>query len=328
MKPLVLAICFFATLFLSMSLFGERARRRRRVLAQLDRLVQARAARVAGADADGEGQRAAFVRAAVRARLAGLIAKLMEGRPSATALGRRLRQAGWKIQPSEFVLISLGAALAGLALSLLLVPDSAARLLLAALAGAIPYFRLVQRIAARRKLIEAQLVDALSLISNALRSGYSFLQALDVAARELPEPIAGELEQVLRETRVNISVEAALANMVERTGSQDLDMAVTAIAIQRQVGGNLGEVLANISETIRERLRVRGEIRALTAQGRISAWIVGLLPVVLAVVIYLLNREYIGVLFVHPVGRLALILAVLMELVGVALIRRIIQIEL
>lgn len=326
MKPIVLGICFFATLFLSMFLFSERARRRRRVLAQLDRLVQARAAR--GAPADGEGQGVVSLRSAVRARLAGLIARLMEGRPSATALGRRLRQAGWKIQPSEFVLISLSAALAGLALSLLLVPDSAARLLLAALAGAIPYFRLVQRIAARRKLIEAQLVDALSLISNALRSGYSFLQALDVAARELPEPIAGELEQVLRETRVNISVDAALANMVERTGSQDLDMAVTAIAIQRQVGGNLGEVLANISETIRERLRVRGEIRALTAQGRISAWIVGLLPVVLTVVIYLLNREYISVLFVHPVGRFALILAVLMELIGVALIRRIIQIEL
>lgn len=326
MKPIVLGICFFATLFLSMFLFSERARRRRRVLAQLDRLVQARAAR--GAPADGEGQGVVSLRSAVRARLAGLIARLMEGRPSATALGRRLRQAGWKIQPSEFVLISLSAALAGLALSLLLVPDGAARLLLAALAGAIPYFRLVQRIAARRKLIEAQLVDALSLISNALRSGYSFLQALDVAARELPEPIAGELEQVLRETRVNISVDAALANMVERTGSQDLDMAVTAIAIQRQVGGNLGEVLANISETIRERLRVRGEIRALTAQGRISAWIVGLLPVVLTVVIYLLNREYISVLFVHPVGRFALILAVLMELIGVALIRRIIQIEL
>lgn len=326
MRLIVLGVCFFATFFLSMSLFGERERRRRRVLTQLDRFVQTRATRVAPAEAGGES--ASSVRATVRARLAGLIAKLLEGRRSATALGRRLRQAGWKIQPSEFVLISLGAALAGLALSLLLAPDIAARLLLTVLGGAVPYLRLVQRIGARRKLIEAQLVDALSLISNALRSGYSFLQAMDVAARELPEPIAGELEQVLRETRVNISVDAALANMVERTGSQDLDMAVTAIAIQRQVGGNLGEVLDNISNTIRERLRVRGEIRALTAQGRISAWIVGLLPLVLTVVIYLLNREYISVLFIHPVGRFALILAALMESVGVALIRRIIQIEL
>lgn len=325
MKPLVLGICFLATFVLSLLLFDERSRRRRRVLAQLDRLVQARAVRTAEDAAEPGG---ISLRSAVRDRLAGLIAKLMEGRPSATALGRRLRQAGWKIQPSEFVLISLGAALAGLLIAMLLVPDTAARLLLAALAGGLPSLRLAQRVTARRKLIEAQLVDALSLISNALRSGYSFLQALDVAARELPEPIAGELEQVLRETRVNISVDAALGNMVERTGSQDLDMAATAIAIQRQVGGNLGEVLTNISETIRDRLRVRGEIRALTAQGRISAWIVGSLPAVLTVVIYLLNREYMSLLFVHPVGRFALILAALMELIGVALIRRIIQIEL
>lgn len=326
MRLAVLLICFFGAYAIGVIFFGEGARSRRRVRRQMESLLGGRgtrAARELSQPADG----GLAVRKPLTARLTGAIGKLVEGRPAADSLATRLRQAGWKIQVSEFVLICAVAAVATFALSLLLIPDALVRLVAAVAGGLAPFVRLAQRTTARRKLFEAQLIDALSMIANALRSGYSFLQAMDVAARELPEPISGEFEQVLRETRVNISVDDALAGMVVRTGSPDLDMAVTAISIQRQVGGNLGEVLENISTTIRDRLRVRGEIRAITAQGRLSAWIVGLLPVVLTLVIYLMNRAYMQVLFTNTVGKLALGLAVVMECIGIFLIRRIIQIE-
>ncbi|MGE5559826.1 MAG: type II secretion system F family protein [Chloroflexota bacterium] len=328
MKGIVLLIVFCGSLAAGMIWFGEGERRRRRIMTQLGKLVQGRATRGEHApSAEEAGREPATGVKKLSRGLTALIAKLVEGRPAAATLAVRLRQAGWRIQVSEFLYISLVSALVGFALSLLIAPDLLMRAMLVIAGALAPYIRLLQRTAARRRLFEAQLIDALTMIANALRSGYSFLQALDVAARELPEPIAGEFEQVLRETRVNISVDEALTNMVGRTGSADLDMAVTAITIQRQVGGNLGEVLDNISNTIRERLRARGEIRALTAQGRLSAWIVGLLPVTLTTGIYLLNRSYMQVLFTHPAGRLALALAALMEFIGVFLIRRIIEIE-
>lgn len=326
MRPIILLICFAGTFFAGILLLGEGERRRKRIIAQMGLLVRNRATHaVHDGIESGSGQQS--VRKTVSARLTTLIGKLVEGRPAAASLAMRLRQAGWKIQPSEFLLISAVTALCGFALSLLIIPDAIVRIIVTATVSFIPYIRLIQRTTARRKLFEAQLIDALTMIANALRSGYSFLQAMDVAARELPEPIAGEFEQVMRETRVNISVDDALANMVERTGSPDLDMAVTAISIQRQVGGNLGEVLDNISSTVRERLRVRGEIRTLTAQGRMSAWIVGLLPITLTFFIYLINRDYMQVLFTHPAGKFALSLAALMEFIGIFLIKRIIEIE-
>ena len=124
-----------------------------------------------------------------------------------------------------------------------------------------------------------------------------------------------------------ITMENALGNLAKRIDSEDLDLVLTAVLIQRQVGGNLSEVLDNIARTIRERVRIRGEIRTLTAQGRISGVIVSLLPVVLGLVIYVLNPEYIGLLFVHPIGKLMLGVSLLGQIVGIIVIRRIVDIE-
>ena len=177
------------------------------------------------------------------------------------------------------------------------------------------------------KLFNRQLGDALIIIANSLRTGYSFMQAMDMVAREMKPPISSEFSRTVKEMNLGTTTEIALGNMAKRIDSEDLDLVFTAVLIQRQVGGNLSEVLDNIARTIRERVRIRGEIRTLTAQGRMSGLIVGLLPVAMGFVIYLLNPEYIRVLFSHPIGRLMLIAATVSQVIGIILIRRIVDIE-
>lgn len=175
--------------------------------------------------------------------------------------------------------------------------------------------------------IEQQLPDTLALISNTLKSGYSFLQAIDAAAKELPPPVSLEFQQILREINLGVNTEKALESFNQRVQSPDLELIVLAVLIQRQIGGNLSEILDNISDTIRSRIKIKGEIKILTAQGRVSGLIISLLPVVLGVVLYFLNPSYILTLFRHPLGMGMLVLAILMQAIGIFLIRRIIRIE-
>lgn len=233
-----------------------------------------------------------------------------------------LRRAGI---PGAAVLLSLlgGAALGWAALR------SPAGGLLGAAAGAIlPPAYVHRRTQMRLRAFQNQLADALTLAANGLRSGYSFLQALDVVGAELPPPAGEEFAQVVRETRVGIPLEDALANLLERVPSADLDLMVTAVLIQRQVGGNLAYIFDRISETIRERVRLQGQMRAITAQGRLSGWIVGLLPPALGAVLFIVNPRYIAPLFSEPAGRAILGVALFFELLGAWVIRRLVRVEL
>ncbi len=151
----------------------------------------------------------------------------------------------------------------------------------------------------RMQAFDGQLSDTLNLWVNALRSGYSVLQSMEAIATELPAPVSVEFERVVQEVRLGLSVEQALANMHRRVPSEDLDLVITAVNIQREVGGNLAEVLDTISFTIRERVRIKGEIRTLTAQGRVSGWIISLLPIALGFVLFLINPEYVSELWVR-----------------------------
>lgn len=175
--------------------------------------------------------------------------------------------------------------------------------------------------------IEQQLPDTLALISNTLKSGYSFLQAIDAASKELPPPVSLEFQQILREINLGVNTEKALESFSKRVQSPDLELIVLAVLIQRQIGGNLSEILDNISETIRSRIKIKGEIKILTAQGRVSGLIISLLPVALGVILYFMNPSYILTLFQHPMGLGMLGLAALMQAIGIFLIRRIIRIE-
>jgi tight adherence protein B len=179
----------------------------------------------------------------------------------------------------------------------------------------------------RIKLLNDQLGDAISLISNSLKAGYSFFQAIDATSTEMSGSIAEEFAQVKKEINLGLSTEYALENLVKRVESDDLELMITAILIQRQVGGNLAEILDNISETIRERIRIKGEVKTLTAQGRMSGLIISILPPAMGVVLALINPKHIGVLFTSKLGLMMVGISIIMELLGIYFINQIVKIE-
>lgn len=179
----------------------------------------------------------------------------------------------------------------------------------------------------RQEAFRRQIVDALTLISTSMKAGYSFIQAMDMVAREVPAPLGEEFGMAVHEMSLGATVDESLEEMVRRVGLEDLGLVVTAVLVQRQVGGNLTEVLDTIAHTIRERQRIQGEIKTLTAQGRISGIIIGLLPVGLTMFISLLNPTYMSTLFQSSLGLFLLFLGCCGEITGVLLIRRIIRIE-
>ena len=248
----------------------------------------------------------------------------------------RIAKADVKLRVSEYIGLRIGLGLLAGALVYLLLGRVALFGIFALIAGSfIPPIYLT--FAARRRLraFEDQLSQTLNLWVNALRSGYSVLQSMEAIATELPPPVSTEFERVVQEVRLGLSVPQALANMLRRMPSEDLDLIVTAVNIQREVGGNLAEVLDTISFTIRERVRIKGEIRTLTAQGRLSGWIVSLLPIFLAFVLLGINADYMSQLWVDlpprigpiPCGWIVIAIGLIMMGIGIYIIQRIVDIE-
>ena len=149
----------------------------------------------------------------------------------------------------------------------------------------------------RIKSFNNQLGDGITLMANSLRSGYSFLQSMDLVSREAPAPMSSEFRRVVQEIGLGLSTEEAMGNLLRRVPSDDLDLLITAVNIQHEVGGNLAQILETIGHTIRERVRIKGEIQVLTAQGRISAYVITALPILLAIGITLLNPDYMAPMF-------------------------------
>ncbi|MCS7178500.1 MAG: type II secretion system F family protein [Anaerolineae bacterium] len=179
----------------------------------------------------------------------------------------------------------------------------------------------------RLKAFNDQLGDIINMMVNSLRAGYSVLQAMEVVAREMNPPASEEFDRVVKEAQLGLPLDRALDNLLRRVPSDDLDMTVTAIKIQQEVGGNLAEVLDTISFTIRERVRIKGEIRALTAQARYSGYVVSLLPVGVAGIVYMINPGFMGPLFQDPCGRIMLVVAGITMTIGFFTMRKIADIE-
>ena len=239
----------------------------------------------------------------------------------------QLVQAHLPIKSEEYIAINIIIFLAAAVVFLVFTESLAGSGALALLAACAPGIYVNSRRKSIIQKIDQQLPDTLALISNTLKSGYSFLQAVDAASRELPPPVSLEFQQILKEINLGVNTEKALESLSKRVQSQDLELIIMAVLIQRQIGGNLSEILDNISETIRSRIKIKGEIKILTAQGRISGLIISLMPVALGVILYFINPKYISVLFNHPVGWGMIGLAVVMQGIGIFLIRRIIRIE-
>lgn len=179
----------------------------------------------------------------------------------------------------------------------------------------------------RRSKINDQLPDLLQTLAGGLRAGQTFIQTLDSAATELGEPFRSELLRSLRELELGVSVEEAFEGLRERIADDDFDLVVDAVLIQRKVGGNLAEILTNIAHTIRERIRIRGEVNALTGQARLSGWVLGLLPIAVGILVYMMNPEYMGPMVTEPIGIAALVGAGISEIFGMLVIRKLADVK-
>lgn len=225
--------------------------------------------------------------------------KLLSGRSFFEPIRTRISKADVKLRVSEYFMSMGVAGLAVSALAYLWINKNPIVLIVAFVFGMrIPKIYINFTANKRMQTFDNQLGDTLNLWVNALRSGYSVLQALETIATELPPPVSKEFERVVQEVRLGLSMSQSLGNMYNRVPSEDLDLVITAVNIQREVGGNLAEVLDTISFTIRERVRIKGEIRALTAQGRASGWIISILPIALGLLLYIINPTYVSELWV------------------------------
>jgi tight adherence protein B len=157
-----------------------------------------------------------------------------------------------------------------------------------------PRFYVARKQGQRLRGFENQLPDTLSLWVNALRSGFSVLQAMESIGKESPEPTATEFKRVVQEVQLGIPMEDALAHLISRLPSEDMDLVVTAVNIQREVGGNLAEILDSIGHTIRERIKLKGEVRVLTSQGRITGWVISMMPILLTLLLMVISPDYMG----------------------------------
>jgi tight adherence protein B len=250
------------------------------------------------------------------------------GRGFAQNISTQLARADLKITPGEFIVLTITSIL-GTGLITYVVMH---RNLILTLGGLVlgfflPRFYVKFRQAKRLRAFNSQLGDAINLLANGLRSGYSLLQAMDAVASEMPPPISEEFQRVVREIGLGLSNERAMNNMLRRIPSDDLDLMITAINVQHEVGGNLAEILEVISHTIRERIRIKGEIRVLTSQQMLSGYVVSFLPIGLGLLLYLMNPEYMGAMFQEPCGWAMIAVGLISMTVGFVIIRKIVNIE-
>ncbi|MDC8758023.1 type II secretion system F family protein [Janthinobacterium fluminis] len=252
--------------------------------------------------------------------------RLLQALPGTAAADRLLLQSGLSWSVARLAGLSLLALLLGLALA------SAANLPwplrpAGAAAAALPLLGVLRAKARRLRRIELQLPEALDLMGRAMRAGHAFPTALKMAGDELPEPLAGEFRGVFDEVNFGVALADALLNLAARVPSTDLRYFVVAVLIQRETGGNLAELLTSISGIVRDRLKLLGQIRVLSAEGRMSAWVLSLLPFGAALLMQLSNPDFLGLLYTDPGGRKMLGVAALMMLIGIATIRAVTRIR-
>jgi tight adherence protein B len=266
--------------------------------------------------------------------------RVVERRDFGANLAREIARADLKIKVSEYLAIWAGA-IVGLPLLFIVLSlglpalRNPIALLVAALIGfMLPRFWLGRRKSGRLNAFNKQLPDTITLLANALRAGSSFLQAIELVVRESRPPVSTEFGRVIREVNLGLPFEQALENMVRRVRSDDLELMATAISIQHTVGGNLAEILDSIAYTIRERVRIKGEIKTLTAQQRLSGYVVGFLPIGLAGFLFVAAPNFMEPMFANPpavlglpAGVVILIFGGFMMFMGFMFIRKIVDIE-
>jgi tight adherence protein B len=254
--------------------------------------------------------------------------RLAQARGFDDDLGRRLDAAALPLRPGEWMMLHTGIAIGGgLALGLL----SGFRMLLALLGVAVglvaPFLYLKVKADRRRARFAEHLSDTLQLLAGSLAAGHSLVQAVDTAGHESADPISREFNRAMVESRLGVDIEDALTDVADRMRSQDFLWVVMAIRIQRKVGGNLAELMTTVAATLRERQQLRRQVRVLSAEGRLSAWILGLLPVAFAGYLFVSNPAYLATLYTNPLGIAMLITALVLMAVGAVWLKKTVDVE-
>lgn len=238
-----------------------------------------------------------------------------------------LDRAGWPLRASEFLVLRIVSAAGGALMGVGLLGRASLAAALMIIGGWVPKLILNVRVERRRSAFLTQLPDTLQLLAGSLQAGYGLRQAMDTVAREAGPPASTEFGRVLAESRLGMPLEEALDRTAQRVGSEDFRWVVMAINIQRQSGGNLAALLATVAGTLREREQLRRQIKVLSAEGRLSAWVLGILPFLIAGYLTLVNPTYIGTLMNHPTGRAMVAIALALMIAGVLWMKRLIRIE-
>src|SRR6202790_3755260 len=250
-----------------------------------------------------------------------------KGKPS---VAEQLQRADLRLRTSEFLMIQIGSTALFVLIAVVRFgfPGGLIQVIVFGVIGyLIPSFYVKYRINQRLKAFNNQLGDTLTLLSNAIQAGYSFAQAIDTVAKNGVPPISDEFGRAVREMNLGGSPDKSLANITKRIVSPDFDLVATAYAIHRTVGGNLAEILDNIAYTIRERVRIKGEIATLTAQARASGTLITFLPLVLATFMFFVTPTYFRPMFENFVGWILIVIGAFMIFVGNLIIRRVVAIE-
>lgn len=246
--------------------------------------------------------------------------------------GRKLQtellRGGLMLRPSEFLIISGICSITGAVIGMQLGHSIVFGVMLAGAGAAAPYMQMKSKQGTRQRRISNQLPDALDMLSSSLRSGHSFLRSLQVVVTQMAPPITEEFERAIDEVRLGQSLDLALNHILERTGNYDLELVISAVQTQLSIGGNLAEIMDNISDMIRQRVQLAGEIGSATAEGKMSAFILGGMPLAMAFLINVVSPGYITPLFTSTLGLILLGAAAGMMIVGILIIKGMLNIDL
>lgn len=257
----------------------------------------------------------------------GVIEKFLFSIPRLTLLDRMLLRANMPITASSFLFGSLALGLLGFLIGSQFMPSLSGAAALGLIVATLPfvYLRVIEHKAMMR--FDEQLPEALDLLARAVRSGHALSSGMEMVSQEMENPIRSEFAATIDEINLGLSLKEALDNLVERVPSRDLRFFAIAVLIQKETGGNIAEIFDNISRLIRERHQFARQVQALTAEGRLSGWVLSILPLAMFVYIYLVNYKYISLLWSEPLGIFMMLAGGTMMVVGMLVIRRIINIE-
>jgi tight adherence protein B len=255
------------------------------------------------------------------------INRVLSAVPGVDRLELLMRQANVNYTMSFFILLSLALGLTCYLFTIVLMKDPILALLVGLAATSLPLVHL--RVKKKRRIakFEKQLPEGLGLIARALRAGHAFTSGMKLASEEFGDPLGPEFDEALDEINFGVSVTEALKNLAHRVDCPDLTFFVVSVILQRETGGNLAEIIESLAQLIRERFKFRGKVRVLSAEGRLSAVVLIVIPFLLFLTIFFLNRSFLEPLISDPLGRVIMLIAIFLMAVGVLVIRRIIKVE-